>query len=91
MNGKRLEVFFEFLVFGIVIGVLEDVIAVKVVTGEPITLRVLGIIFLIAIPFAVLGELVVDRVDFTELFLKIFRKRGRIESAPRQEQEREES
>lgn len=75
MNLKRLEVFFEFLIFGIIVGVIEDLIAVKVITGEPITWRIFGIIVLIAIPFAVIGELLVDRVDFVALFQKLFRKK----------------
>ena len=68
---KRLEVMFEFLVFGIVIGVIEDVIAVKVVSGEAITWTVVGIIVLIAVPFALLGEVVADNVDFIKLFKKL--------------------
>lgn len=74
MNWNRLEVFFEFLFFGIAVGVIEDIIAVKVVTGEPITFRVVGIIVLIAIPFAALGEILVDRIDFVKIFKKFFRK-----------------
>lgn len=74
MNLKRLEVFLEFLIFGIIIGVVEDMIAIKVTTGEPITWRIFGIIVLIAIPFAIIGELLVDRVDFVALFQKLFRK-----------------
>lgn len=74
MNAKRLEVFFEFLFFGIIVGVIEDLIAVKVTTGEPITWRIFGIIVLIAIPFAVIGELLVDKIDFVALFQKLFRK-----------------
>lgn len=70
INPKRLEVFLEFLVFGIVIGVIEDIIAVKLATGEPITKEVFGIVVLVAIPFAILGELVVDRIDFVKLFKK---------------------
>ena len=42
-------------------GVAEDLIAVKLTTGEPITSRTLAIIILVAIPFAIIGELVVDR------------------------------
>ena len=71
MNWKRIEVFSEFLIFGIVVGVIEDIIAVKVVADVAITWGTVGIIVLIAIPFAVLGEVVVDRIDFIELFRKI--------------------
>lgn len=74
MNWNRLEVFFEFLIFGIVVGVIEDIIAVKVVTGEPITFRVFGIIVLIAIPFAAFGEILVDRIDFVKILKKFFGK-----------------
>ena len=74
MSLKRLEVFFEFLTFGIIVGVIEDLIVVKVTTSEPITWQIFGIIVLIAIPFAVIGELLVDRIDFVALFQKLFRK-----------------
>jgi hypothetical protein len=72
---KRIEVFAEFLVFGIVVGVIEDIIAIKVVANASITWHTLGVVILIAIPFAVLGEFVVDRIDFVELFRKTFKKK----------------
>ncbi|MEX2515126.1 MAG: low molecular weight phosphatase family protein [Candidatus Paceibacterota bacterium] len=65
-KAKKIEVVLEFLIFGIVIGVVEDVIAVKVVTGEPITWGVIGIVVLIAIPFAIIGEIFADNVNFTK-------------------------
>ena len=58
--------------FGIVLGVVEDILAVKIISGEPITFRVVGIIVLIAIPFAIIGEIFVDRIDFVSLYKKIF-------------------
>lgn len=72
MNWSRFEVFMEFAVFGIVIGVVEDLIAVKVVTGEAITWHVVLIVVLISIPFAGLGELVVDRINFVKIFQNWF-------------------
>lgn len=63
---KKLEVFVEFLIFGIAIGVIEDILAVKVTTGEPITWQIFGIIVVIAIPFAFLGEVIVDRFDLAD-------------------------
>ncbi|MDP1538763.1 MAG: hypothetical protein Q8M00_01910 [bacterium] len=75
MNWKRLEVFLEFLIFGIIIGITEDLIVLKVITNEPITWKVFGLVFLIALPFAAIGEILVDRVDFIALFRKIFRAR----------------
>ena len=71
---QRLEVFLEFLIFGIIVGVTEDLIAVELVADVPITWHVVGIIVLIAIPFAFLGEVLVDRIDFVEIFKKIFKK-----------------
>ena len=62
MNYNRLEVFLEFLIFGIIMGIVEDTIAVTIITGEPITLRTIIVITLVAIPFAALGELIVDRI-----------------------------
>jgi len=63
MNWRRLEVFLEFLIFGVIMGVVEDLIVVKLSTGEPITWKILGIITLVAIPFAAVGELIVDRIE----------------------------
>jgi len=63
--NKRLEVFLEFLIFGIVMGVIEDLIAITLVTGAQITWKSIFIIILIAIPFAAVGELIVDRIEFS--------------------------
>ncbi len=62
MNKKKLEIFLEFLIFGVIMGIVEDMIAVTLVTGEPITLNIVIIITLVAIPFAAVGELIVDRI-----------------------------
>ena len=73
----RLEVFLEFLIFGIIVGVAEDLIAVKIVADTPITWHVIGIIILIAVPFAFLGEVLVDKIDFVEIFKKYFKKENK--------------
>jgi len=75
INWKKWEIVFELLVFGIIIGIAEDLIAIKVATGEPITLKVIGIVILIAIPFAILGEAIFDRIDFARIFERIFEKK----------------
>jgi len=74
-NWKKIEVIFEFLIFGIIIGITEDLIAIKLTTGASITLKMVGIIILIAIPFAILGEMVADRIDFARIFERIFEKK----------------
>ncbi len=62
MDRKKLEIFLEFLIFGVVMGVVEDMIAVMLSTGQTITMNMLVIIVLVAIPFAAIGELIVDRI-----------------------------
>ncbi|MCJ7478692.1 MAG: hypothetical protein MUP63_00750 [Candidatus Nanohaloarchaeota archaeon QJJ-7] len=63
MDRNSVERFLEFLVIGVVAGVLEDLIAVKLATGATIDAQVIWVVFLIAIPFAALSELVVDREE----------------------------
>ena len=63
MKRKRLEVFLEFVVFGIAMGIVEDLLAVTLATGEPITWKVIAIVTIVAIPFAAIGELIVDRIS----------------------------
>ncbi|MEX1112123.1 MAG: hypothetical protein WEC84_01560 [Candidatus Andersenbacteria bacterium] len=76
-NGKRLEVFLEFLIFGVLVGVVEDLIAVKLVTNEPFTWKIVGIVILVAIPFAFLGEVIVDRSSFLYTLAKKIKERWR--------------
>ena len=59
----------EFLVIGVVIGVIEDLIAIFFATETTINFRVLWIVLLVAVPFAFLSEVVVDNPRFWE---KIF-------------------
>ncbi len=75
-NNKwhKIEIIFELLVFGIIVGVAEDVIAIKIATGEPITWKVVGIVVIVAIPFAILGEVVFDRINFAKIFKRLFNK-----------------
>jgi len=75
MNWRRLEVFLEFLIFGVLVGVVEDLIAVTLSTGEPITFKIIWIVVLISIPFAILGEILIDQVDFIKIWQKLFSKK----------------
>lgn len=74
-RAKKYEVMFEFLLFGIVIGVTEDLLAVHITTGETITWTMVGIVVLLAIPFAIFGELIADHVDFVKVYERIVGKR----------------
>lgn len=75
MKRRHLELFLEFLIFGIVMGVIEDLIAVTMSTGAPITPMILGIVILVAIPFAIIGELIVDRKHLIPINEKKTRKK----------------
>lgn len=44
-------------------GVIEDLIAIWITTDEPFTLEMVVIVVLVAIPFAAIAELVIDRED----------------------------
>lgn len=50
----------EFFIIGVVMGVVEDIIAVSVSTDASITWNLILIVTLVAIPFAIISELVVD-------------------------------
>ena len=65
---KRLRIL-EFLVIGVFMGIIEDLIAIAVATDASIDFSVIGVVFLVALPFAFLSEVVVDHPRFWE---KIF-------------------
>lgn len=62
---KKLRII-EFLIIGVVMGIVEDLIAVRAATDTMINFGVIWIVFLVALPFAVLSELVVDHPRFWE-------------------------
>lgn len=66
--------FLEFFIVGIVLGVAEDLLAIFLVTNEPIDFRVFWIAFFVALPFAVFSELIVDHDRFKGLMKKWFRR-----------------
>ena len=64
--GRRTEIFFEFFIFGVLMGIVEDLIAIFISTGEPISLKIVMIASLVAVPFAGFSELIVDRLNFAK-------------------------
>lgn len=74
--AKRIELIIEFAVFGIIVGVIEDLIAVKFATGEPITMKIVGIVVLITIPFAIISELIVDNIDIAGFVHRLLHKKS---------------
>lgn len=71
-SAHRIGVMLEFFIFGVLIGITEDLIAIKFATDAEITLDVIWIVVLVAIPFAILGELVVDNIDMGKYVEKWF-------------------
>ena len=55
----RLGRILEFFIIGVAMGIVEDIIAVTISTGAPITWKVILVVTLVAIPFAIISELVV--------------------------------
>jgi len=78
IKSKRVMVFLEFLIGGIFFGIIEDIIVIKILTNKPITLSILGIIFIVSLPFAFLGEYLIDRIDFIKI-LKLDKKYKKAE------------
>ena len=66
--------FLEFFLVGIVLGVAEDLLAIFLVTNEPIDFRVFWIAFFVAFPFAVFSELIVDHDKFKKIMSKWFKR-----------------
>jgi uncharacterized membrane protein len=50
----------EFFFVGLVMGIVEDVLAIKLATDAKITPHTFWVAFLVALPFAVISELLVD-------------------------------
>jgi len=63
MSPKRKKLYSrlaEFFVVGLVMGVTEDVIAIKLATDATITYHTFLIAALVALPFAFISEILVD-------------------------------
>lgn len=82
-HSKRLAVILEFIIFGVIVGVIEDLIAVKLATGQTITWQTVWIILLVTIPFAIIGELVVDNINFTDIIHRYLGKSPESTDKPR--------
>ncbi len=59
----------EFFIIGIILGIIEDLIAIWLITGQGITWSVFGVIIAVAVPFAFFNEIVADHPDFWKSFV----------------------
>lgn len=73
---KRTLRVMEFLIIGVFFGLVEDLIAVRAVSNVMIDLRVIWTVLAVAIPFAILSELIVDHPRFWELLRLRRREEG---------------
>ena len=78
MKLHYLERFIEFFFIGLVMGIIEDLIAVKAVTDITITWKMAGIIALVALPFAAFSELVVDAKPLFSFFKKEVKQKKEV-------------
>lgn len=67
MDRDRIEKFTEFLIIGVAMGIVEDLIAVKLATGATIDARMIFVVLAVAIPFAAFSEVIVDGEEFPVL------------------------
>ena len=63
MKRRHVARFLEFLVIGILMGVTEDLIAIRLTADEPFTAEMVVVVVLVAIPFAAFAELVIDHEE----------------------------
>lgn len=75
---KRISIFLEFLIGGIILGIIEDIIIISLLTDESISFSVFLVIFLVTLPFAFFSEYVIDNLDFLKIF-KIDEKFRKLE------------
>ena len=60
MKRRHIYRFLEFFIVGFVMGVVEDLIAIHFATDAAITMDVIYVAALVALPFAAFSELIVD-------------------------------
>jgi len=58
----------EFFAIGLVMGITEDMLAIYLATNEPITIKTFYVATAVAVPFAIISELVVDMKLFRKFF-----------------------
>lgn len=66
LRKKTLRII-EFLIIGVLFGLIEDIIAIEAVSDVTINLRVIATVLLVAVPFAIVSELIVDHPKFWQL------------------------
>jgi len=60
----------EFIIAGLVIDLIENIITIKLTSDEPITWNTVLIALIVVIPFAIITELVIDHPQFWKNLFK---------------------
>lgn len=68
-KGKLIRLL-EFFLVGLVLGIVEDLLAIKFSTGAAITWKTVQVASLVALPFAIFSELIVDHPKFWHRVLR---------------------
>lgn len=68
MTKRRLRIL-EFLIIGLGMGIIEDLLAIFFATDSEINWRVIYVVVAVAIPFAFISEVIVDHPRFWERIL----------------------
>jgi len=63
----------EFFIVGLLLGILEDLIAILLATDATIDLRVIIIAGFVALPFAFISEIIVDQKRFPKIIKRILK------------------
>lgn len=72
MTIRKLRII-EFIIIGLVVNSLDNIIAVKYAAGAELSWGILTRIFLFVVPFAILSELVVDHPEFWKKIMRFFK------------------
>jgi hypothetical protein len=64
----------EFIVAGLALDLLENIISIKLTTGAAITKEVFITALLVVIPFAIVTEIIIDHPKFWHHTSRVFKK-----------------
>lgn len=67
MKFKHFRRILEFFIIGVILGITEDLLAVLIATDAEFSWNIVAVVALVAIPFAIISELVVDKFEFKKI------------------------
>ena len=66
----------EFIVIGVAMGLLEDLLAIAFATDAEITPKVILFVLIVAVPFAFISEIIVDHPRFWQKILPFLKDKN---------------